>query len=136
LGSLTLQRNNVAGSPAGKQRPDQLHGYRLVALRALTPLQAVSERMCVLGPADFVNNLLSRDDAAPLRSPESWVGHEEGAALLGDLAREALRDRARVEQTRELDPLVVGLIAPPDAQHRLRGLQPLAESPFPIALLQ
>jgi len=32
-----LQHNNIAGSPASKQRPDQLHGHRLVALRTLIP---------------------------------------------------------------------------------------------------
>jgi len=47
LSSLVLQHNDVAGGPAGKQRPDQLHGHRLVALRALIPLQAVGERVCV-----------------------------------------------------------------------------------------
>jgi len=47
LSSLILQRDAYAGSPTGKQRPDQLHGHRLVALRTLIPLQAVSERVCV-----------------------------------------------------------------------------------------
>jgi len=46
-GSLVLQHNNVAGGSAGKQRPDQLHGHRLVTLRTLIPFQAVGERMCV-----------------------------------------------------------------------------------------
>jgi len=46
-GLVNLQRDNVADSSAGKQRPDQLHGDRLVALRTLIPLQAVGERVCV-----------------------------------------------------------------------------------------
>ena len=32
LGSLIVHRDDVAGGPAGKQRPDQRHGHRLVAL--------------------------------------------------------------------------------------------------------
>jgi len=44
-----VQHDDVAGSPAGKQRPDQLRGHRLVALWTLIPLQAVSERVCVGG---------------------------------------------------------------------------------------
>jgi hypothetical protein len=47
LGSLVLQHDNVAGCPAGKQRPDQLHGDCLVALWTLIPLQAIGERVCV-----------------------------------------------------------------------------------------
>jgi hypothetical protein len=47
LSSLVLQHNDVAGSPAGKQRPDQLRGHRLVALWTLILLQAISERVCV-----------------------------------------------------------------------------------------
>jgi hypothetical protein len=47
LGSIALQHDNVDGSPAGKQCPDQLRGQGLVALRTLIPLQAVGERMCV-----------------------------------------------------------------------------------------
>jgi hypothetical protein len=46
LGSFVLH-NNLAGSSAGKQRPDQLRGYGLVALRALIPLKAISKRVCV-----------------------------------------------------------------------------------------
>ena len=34
LGLLVQQHNNVAGGPAGKQRPDQLRGHCLVALDA------------------------------------------------------------------------------------------------------
>src|SRR6266699_1452459 len=45
LGLLVLQHNNVAGGPAGKQRPDQLRGHCLVALWTLIPLKAVSERV-------------------------------------------------------------------------------------------
>jgi len=37
LSSLILQRDAYAGSPTGKQRPDQLHGHRLIALRTLIP---------------------------------------------------------------------------------------------------
>jgi hypothetical protein len=37
LGSLVLQRDDVAGGPASKQRPDQLHGHGLVALWTLIP---------------------------------------------------------------------------------------------------
>jgi hypothetical protein len=37
LGSLTLQRNDVAGCSASKQRPDQLRGHGSVALRTLIP---------------------------------------------------------------------------------------------------
>jgi hypothetical protein len=32
---------------ASKQRPDQLYGHRLIALRTPIPLQAISERVCV-----------------------------------------------------------------------------------------
>jgi hypothetical protein len=35
--SHALQHNNIAGAAAGKQRPDQLHGHRLIALRTLIP---------------------------------------------------------------------------------------------------
>jgi hypothetical protein len=42
-----LQRDDVAGGPAGKQRADQLRGHGVVALRTLIPLKPVSERMCV-----------------------------------------------------------------------------------------
>jgi len=42
-----LHSVNVAGGQASKQRPDQLHGHRLIALRTLIPLQAISERVCV-----------------------------------------------------------------------------------------
>jgi hypothetical protein len=48
---------------SAKQSPDQLHGHGLVALRRLIPLQAVGEGVCILGPVDFVKNLLSRDGA-------------------------------------------------------------------------
>jgi hypothetical protein len=41
LGLLILQHNNVAGGSAGKQRPDQLSGCRLIALRTLIPFQAI-----------------------------------------------------------------------------------------------
>jgi hypothetical protein len=44
LSSLVLQHNDVACSPAGKQRPDQLHGHGLVALRTLIPLQAIGSK--------------------------------------------------------------------------------------------
>jgi len=40
LGSLALL-DDVAGGPTGKQRPDQLHGRGLVALRTLIALQAI-----------------------------------------------------------------------------------------------
>jgi hypothetical protein len=46
LGSLVLH-DRITCSPAGKQRPDQLHGDRLVALRTLIPLQPIGERLCV-----------------------------------------------------------------------------------------
>jgi hypothetical protein len=39
-GSFVLH-NNLAGSSAGKQRPDQLRGYGLVALRTLIPFQTI-----------------------------------------------------------------------------------------------
>src|SRR6266566_5236344 len=48
LGSI-VQHDDVAGGSPSKQRPDQLHGHRLVALRTLIPLQAIGERMCVGG---------------------------------------------------------------------------------------
>jgi hypothetical protein len=41
LASLVPQYDDVAGSPASKQRPDQLQGRGLVALRTLIPLQAI-----------------------------------------------------------------------------------------------
>jgi hypothetical protein len=47
LGSLVLHHDDIAGGAAGKQRPDQLRGQRLIASRTLIPLEAVSERMCV-----------------------------------------------------------------------------------------
>jgi hypothetical protein len=50
LSSLILQHDDVAGAAAGKQRPDQLHGHRLVVLRTLIPLQAIGERVCVGDP--------------------------------------------------------------------------------------
>jgi hypothetical protein len=39
--SLALQHDDLAGGPAGKQRPDQLHGHGLVALRTLIAFQAI-----------------------------------------------------------------------------------------------
>jgi hypothetical protein len=42
-GSVALQHDNIARNPAGKERPDQLHGDRLVALWTLIPFQAVGE---------------------------------------------------------------------------------------------
>jgi hypothetical protein len=41
IGLLVLQHNNIARAAAGKQRPDQLRGHGLVALRTLIPLQAI-----------------------------------------------------------------------------------------------
>ncbi len=55
---------------------------------------------------------------------------------LGELAREALGDGARVEQARELDALLVGLIALPDPQHQLRALETLAEDTVGVQLPQ
>ena len=63
LASLVLQHDDVGGRAAGKERPDQLRGHGLVALRTLIALKVISERVCILGPVDFVKNLLSRDGA-------------------------------------------------------------------------
>ena len=64
-GSLVLQHDDIAGGSAGKQRPDQLRGHGLVALRTLVPLQAVGERVCVgatqslLSAHDFGESLVA-----------------------------------------------------------------------------
>jgi hypothetical protein len=47
LASLVLRYDDVTCGPAGKQRPDQLHGHGLVALRTLNALQVIGERVCV-----------------------------------------------------------------------------------------
>src|SRR5258708_36648536 len=69
---VALQHDDVAGGTAGNQRTDQLRGHRLVALRTLTPLQAVSERVCAGG----------RHEGAR-RSRSKWFphGHVPSATL-------------------------------------------------------